>query len=258
MTPRRDATTARPPSLGSFGERFVFVAGGAGLVGAAIVRALAASPAVAGIAVASRTASRLDALRATLDSVQNGRVLTLVGDAGDPDDAVRLVTRALERCGRIDVAVASLGAGEADGRALLDVDAASYARLMHEMLGTHVAFARATIPRLAPSGTYLGIGGGAAFGPMPGGGVISMAAAAQAMMTRVLDAERTRPDVTIRELIVNAPISIDGATPPGAIGAGEVGAVVEELIRTGTSAWPRFAGDGPLLTMHPRRAGAPG
>ncbi len=213
--------------------RTVLVAGATGLVGEAIVRALAASPAVGTVAVSSRSDGRLEGLRARLGDALAARTVPFRADAGDGDDALRLVGAVIERCGQIDVAVASLGSGEPDGRCLLEVDAASYAALMQEMLGSHIAFARAVLPRLAPGGSYLGIGGGAAFSPMPGGGVISMAAAAQVMMTRVLAAERARPDVSVRELVVDARVRGPGERQArGSIDPDEVAAVVEELVRT--------------------------
>ncbi len=229
-------------------EKTVLVAGATGLVGEAIVRALAASLAVGTVAVVSRSERRLDELRARLGDVLAARTVPFRADAGDPGDALRLVGAVIERCGQIDVAVASLGAGLPDGRRLLEVDAASYVALMQEMLGSHVAFARAVLPRLAPGGCYLGIGGGAAFAPMPGGGVISMAAAAQVMMTRVLAAERARPDVSVRELVVDARVRAPGERQArGSLEAAEVAAVVEELVRVSRSDGRARAGtsDGP-------------
>jgi NAD(P)-dependent dehydrogenase (short-subunit alcohol dehydrogenase family) len=152
----------------------------------------------------------------------------------------------------LDVAIASLGAGEPDGQRFADLSVAAYDTMMSEMLGAHVAFALAALPLLTDDGMYLGIGGGAAYAPMRGGGVISIAAAAQAMMTRVLAAENERPGVRIRELVIDAPV-VPHETPKrrGAGAADEVAVLVEELVRTGSTTRPRVETNGAIVRMRP-------
>jgi 3-oxoacyl-[acyl-carrier protein] reductase len=229
----------------------VLVAGGTGLVGEGIVRALCASPAVERVVVCSRAQDRLDALRERLGDLA-ARVTAYVGDPGNPQDASRIVDAAWSLHGGLHATVASIGAGAADGRTLLSLDQASYHSLMHEMLGAHFAFARAVLPKLSRGGAYIGIGGGAAFAPMRGGGIISVAAAGQVMMTRVLEAERTRADLHIRELVIDAGVSPAATgTTNGAISPSQIGSVVEELVRAGASTWPALSVDGPIVTMRP-------
>jgi NAD(P)-dependent dehydrogenase (short-subunit alcohol dehydrogenase family) len=229
----------------------VLVAGGTGLVGAGIVRALAASAAVSEIVVTSRSEVRLSRLLRDLGT-RHVDVVPLVVDAGITCDGVALRAAIERSLPNIDVAIASLGAGVPDGRRLVDISRPTYDALMAEMLGAHVAFATATLPLLTDDGFYLGIGGGAAYAPMRGGGVISIAAAAQTMMTRVLSAENERPRVRIRELVIDAPV-LPHETPKrrGTIEPGEVGVVVEELLRNGSSTWPRIETDGPIIRMLP-------
>ncbi len=229
----------------------VLVAGGTGLVGAGIVRALAASAAVSEIVVTSRSEARLSRLLRDLGT-RPVDIIPLVVDAGITGDGVALRAAIERRLPNIDVAIASLGAGVPDGRRLVDLSRAAYDALMAEMLGTHLAFAVATLPLLTDEGMYLGIGGGAAYAPMRGGGVISVAAAAQTMMTRVLSAENERPRVRIRELVIDAPV-LPHETPKrgGTIEPDEVGIVVEELLRNGSSTWPRIETDGPIIRMRP-------
>jgi len=87
---------------------------------------------------------------------------------------------------------------------------------------------------------------------MHGGGVISIAAAAQTMMTRVLSSENERPGVRIRELVIDAAV-LPRDTPkrPGTIEPDEIGVVVEELLRNGSTTWPRIETDGPIIRMRP-------
>jgi NAD(P)-dependent dehydrogenase (short-subunit alcohol dehydrogenase family) len=229
----------------------VLVAGGTGLVGGAVVRALAATPAVREIVVTSRSATRLTTLLERLEPARP-KVVPLVVSPEDARDPAR-IRAAIGRVAKtLDGAIASLGAGEPDGRRFADLDRGAYDALVDEMLGAHVAFALATLPLLAADGTYLGIGGGAAYAPMRGGGAMSIAAAAQMMMTRVLCAENERPGVRIRELAIDAAVVPSDSLPRrGAIAARDVGEVVAEVIATGTSSWPMLRVDGPILTMSP-------
>jgi NAD(P)-dependent dehydrogenase (short-subunit alcohol dehydrogenase family) len=169
----------------------VLIAGGTGLVGAAIVRALASSQVVRKIVVTSRSEARLAALLLDLGSL-GAEVIPLVTDAGVTGDGVALRAAIEQTVPNVDAAIASLGGGKSDGRRFVDLSRAAFDTMMAEMLGAHVAFATATLPLLTDDGLYLGIGGGAAYAPMHGGGAISIAAAAQVMMTRVLAAENER------------------------------------------------------------------
>jgi NAD(P)-dependent dehydrogenase (short-subunit alcohol dehydrogenase family) len=229
----------------------VLIAGGTGLVGAAIVRALASSRVVRAIVVTSRSEARLAALFRDIGSVAVD-VIPLVVDGHVSGDCLALRTVIERTVPNVDVAIASLGGGEPDGRRLADLSRAAFDTLMAEMLGAHVAFATATLPLLTDDGMYLGIGGGAAYAPMQGGGAISIAAAAQMMMTRVLAAENDRPGVRIRELVIDAPV-VPRETPKrrGTIAPDEVGVVVEELLRNGSTARSGIETKGAIVRMRP-------
>ena len=229
----------------------VLVAGGTGLVGAAIVRALAASDVVREIVVTSRSEARLAALVLDLGPLA-ADVIPLVVDAGVTGDGAALRAAIERTVPNVDAAIASLGAGESDGRRFVDLSRAAFDTMMAEMLGAHVAFATATLPLLTDDGLYLGIGGGAAYAPMHGGGAISIAAAAQVMMTRVLAAENERSGIRIRELVIDAPV-VARETPKsrGTIAPDEVGIVVEELLRTGTITRPGTETNGSIVRIRP-------
>jgi NAD(P)-dependent dehydrogenase (short-subunit alcohol dehydrogenase family) len=230
----------------------VFVAGGTGLVGSAIVSALVSSRIVREVVVLSRSETRVAALLRNLGRRADG-VTPLVIDAAVFGDAVALRAAIQRMVPRLDVAIASVGAGEPDGRRFADLSTSAYNDMMSEMLGAHVAFALATLPLLTDDGMYLGIGGGAAYAPMRGGGVISIAAAAQVMMTRVLAAENERPGVRIRELIIDAPVVPHETTKRrGTISPEEVGGVVEELIGTGSTTRPHVETKGSIVRMWAR------
>jgi NAD(P)-dependent dehydrogenase (short-subunit alcohol dehydrogenase family) len=179
-------------------------------------------------------------------------VTPLVVDADVTGDGEALRAAIERTMPKPDVAIASLGSGEPDGARFADLSRAAYDAIMAEMLGAHVAFATATLPLLTDDGIYLGIGGGAAYAPMRGGGAISIAAAAQMMMTRVLAAENARPGVRIRELVIDAPV-VARETPKrrGTISPDEVGFVVEELLRSGSTTRPRIETEGSILRMRP-------
>ena len=235
--------------------RTVLVAGAAGGVGEGIVRALLADDELRVVAT-SRDPGRLALLEQRVGA-RAGRLIAIAGDAGDPAGAAAIAERVRAEFGPLAVAVASLGAGWWEGPPLLETDPAAWDTVMREMLTTHFVFARAFVPELlrAPGGLYLGIGGGAAFHPMPGASIVSVAAAAQLMMTRALAAELRGADVRIAELAVNGPIHTRESAAfadPAWITADDVGGVVSELVRDGRTSWPRTRTEGPVVVMDPR------
>lgn len=237
--------------------RNVLVAGGAGGIGEGIVRALLASVPDVRVIASSRSAERLALLESRVGEYADPqRLIGIVGNAGDPRGAEAIRDRIRSELGALDVAIPSLG-GWWEGGPLLDVDLATWDAVMLEMLDIHFVFARTFVPELArrPGGWYLAIGGGAAFFPVPDASLVSIAAAAQLMLTRALAAENERGDVRISELVVNGPVRTRESEPAAQadwITADDVGTVVADLVRTGTPSWP-LRRDGPILIMDPRR-----
>lgn len=236
----------------------VLVAGAAGGVGEGIVRALLAESDVGLVVASSRSEERLALLRERLGRAGAGdRLVTFAGDAGSPDGAEALAERIAHDVGPLDVAIPSLG-GWWEGGPFLDVDAATWERVMHEMLGTHVVFARTFIPvLLRAGGRYLAIGGGAGIRPIRNASIVSIAAAAQIMLTRALAAELDAAErLVIEELVVDGPVRTRESASlarPGWITAEEVGAVTASLALGREPAWERLHRDGPLVIMRPRR-----
>ncbi len=235
--------------------RTVLVAGAAGGVGEGIVRALLADGSLRVVAT-SRDAQRLAALEQRVGAAP-GRLTTLVGDAGDPRGAAALAERVRAEAAPLAVAIASLGAGWWEGPPLLETEPSAWDAVLREMLTTHFVFARTFVPELlrAPGGLYLGIGGGAAFHPMPGASIVSVAAAGQLMFTRALAAELRDADLRVVELAINGPVHTRESASfadPAWITADDVGGVVAELVRGERSGWPRLRVEGPIVVMDPR------
>jgi NAD(P)-dependent dehydrogenase (short-subunit alcohol dehydrogenase family) len=234
----------------------VLVAGAAGGIGQAIVRALLASGDVR-VFAQSRSRERLETLRERLDPGVRGRLTQIVGDAGDFDGAAEIAAE-VEAAGGIDAAIAILGRGFWESGPLLALPPDEWRAVLDEMLTAHFAFARAIVPLLAQrrNGLYLSLGGSAAFEPARDAGLMSIAAAGQAMLTRVLDRERGAAGPRILELVVEG----DVATPeseqradPAWISADDVGGVVAELVQYGDTTWqPKRVSD-PLLVMQRMR-----
>jgi NAD(P)-dependent dehydrogenase (short-subunit alcohol dehydrogenase family) len=237
----------------------VLVGGGTGGVGEGIVRALLAAGHL--VVVPSRSAAKLERLRG--DVAAGERLVTVEGDVGALAGARAVRERIARDVGRIDALVPSLG-GWWEG-ALLDVTPGVWDDVMNEMLRTHFIFAHVFLPVVRAQrggGRYIAIGGGAAYHPVRGSSLVSIAAAAQAMFTRALHQELSESDVEVLELIVDGPVRTrDSAAlaTPDWITAGEVGAVVAELVAGGRTSDPAVRATGPLLRMrpHPRPGAAP-
>jgi NAD(P)-dependent dehydrogenase (short-subunit alcohol dehydrogenase family) len=235
----------------------ILVAGGAGGVGEAIVRALLG----AGhrVVVPSRSSGRLERLRrdAAGDGSSPDALVTLTGEIGSPDGAAALRERIARECGPLDVLIPSLG-GWWEGD-LLGSGPQTWDTVMDEMLRTHYVFAHAFVPVLCaqPSGgRYIGIGGGAAYHPVPSSSLVSIAAAAQLMLTRALRQEVANPKVDVLELVVDGPVRTrdsEGISAAHWITAREVGEIVLELVANGYTLDPATHTSGPIVRMRPRR-----
>lgn len=88
----------------NFEGKIVIVTGGAAGIGLAAAKAFARSG--ANVLITGRRQDRLNEVTA-----QEPRIEGLVANAGDPQDAVRTITSAVERWGRLDVLVNNAGAG---------------------------------------------------------------------------------------------------------------------------------------------------
>jgi NAD(P)-dependent dehydrogenase (short-subunit alcohol dehydrogenase family) len=190
-------------------------------------------------------------LRTSLSPERRASFVAIVGDAGDFGGASALAAQ-IESLGGIDCAVAIFGRGEWTSGSLAELTPNEWRAVLDEMLTAHFAFARAMFPVLSrrPGSLYLSLGGGAAREPMPDAGLMSIAAAGQLMMTRVLDRERGSHDPRVIELIVNAGVGPTEAQDASRISADDVGRVLEEIVFSGTTNWSNATTDGPLVTIN--------
>jgi NAD(P)-dependent dehydrogenase (short-subunit alcohol dehydrogenase family) len=234
----------------------VLVAGAAGGIGEGIVLALLAAGNVRVIGT-SRTADRLDALRKHIEPEAAPAFTGILGDAGDFAGAASIVER-VEALGGADVAVAILGRGTWSSGNIVDLPPSEWTSVLGEMLTSHFAFARAVVPMLAnrAGSLYLSIGGGAAFEPARDAGLMSIAAAGQAMLTRVLAKEAVPGRPRVVELVIDGAVksreSGDDASSE-LVTVDDVGRVAVELILRGAATWEQSTTSGPLIVMKERR-----
>jgi 3-oxoacyl-[acyl-carrier protein] reductase len=237
----------------------VLVAGAASGVGEGIVRTLLAGG-EAKVFATSRKMERLDELRERLAPEKRTLFTAIVGDAGDFAGASRIAEQ-VQALGGVDAAIAILGRGWWTSGPILELASREWASVLDEMLTSHFAFARAIVPMLsARAGSlYLSIGGGAAFEPLRDAGLISIAAAGQVMLTRVLARELGPAPPRVLELVINGPVNTRESRDrgdPDWISDDDVGRVAAELALSGATTWKAVRANGPLIVMNARRSGS--
>ncbi len=194
------------------GQR-ILVAGGAGEVGAGIVRQLLAVGAQ--VIVPSRSEQRLTELRSLLDPNTHARLHTWVADLGTLEGALAFRAQLERELGQPQHVVASLG-GWWQGQPLVDVRLDLWQRLLDNSLTAHFITAKVFLPPLADTAgsSYTLINGGGALNPVPTAGPISISAAGQLMLQRVLAAEHHHQPVRINALVLATPV-ITRSRPDG-------------------------------------------
>ena len=131
------------------------------------------------------------------------------GSVGDEASVQRFRNELLERVGRVDLAIACLG-GWYYGYSLHRMPFSDWERVLLNNLTTHFLFMRAVLSFLHDQnhGTYVMINGGAADVIAPESGMISIVAAAQRMMARVLAEEARAENVRVYSVTAESlPIS---------------------------------------------------
>jgi len=238
----------------------ILVAGGTGGVGEGIVRALL--DAGHRVIVPSRSAERLDRLRSDVagTSERAGRLVTFTGEIGAIAGAMAIRDRIVRDFGRLDALIPSLGGWWQGG--LLDATPAVWDVVMDEMVRTHYVFAHVFVPMLlaqAGGGRYLGIGGGAAYNPIRNSNLVSIAAAAQLMLTRALRQEIEDDAVDVLELVIDGPVRTrdsESISEPDWITAADVGRIAAELVAAGRTQDPSTETSGSIVRMRPRKTAA--
>lgn len=204
----------------------VLVAGGTGKVGGYIVDALLTRGAT--VIVPSRSVENILKLRAA-SGAGGRRLVTLVGDISNEQDAVRLRDEAFGQIDRLDAVVASLGT-YVPAPSLIAVTRPTLERVLADYLLAHFVVARTFLPTLEKhGGSYTFINGMLAFTPMHGSGLVSIATAGQAMLARVLMKETADTRVRVNELVLH--IGIGWGSPEETARNGDlVGRKVVDLV----------------------------
>jgi NAD(P)-dependent dehydrogenase (short-subunit alcohol dehydrogenase family) len=176
-------STSTQPDL--TGHR-VLIPGGTGAVGEGVVRRYLAAGAE--VVVPTRSQERSDEFRALLGTVASERLHLVVHDYTTFAGADDLATQMVANLGGIDDVIAPIGGWWA-GKRLWEIDEADWNNAFVGLATTHMAVARAVLPRLTSGGTYTVIVGASASWPVPTSGLVSMEQASVLMMQQVLLAE---------------------------------------------------------------------
>lgn len=168
------------------GQRVV-IAGGTGSVGEGIVRSYLRTG--AHVIVPTRSEKSIDSFLQVLGGEGHSDRLSMVADDYTTfDGAISTADRINKEFGAVDNVVATIGGWWA-GQPVWDVSQRAWDTYFVGFATTHLAMARAFIPRLPKSGSYQVIIGGSAIYPVTGSGIVSMQQAALLMMVKVLQEE---------------------------------------------------------------------
>ena len=204
----------------------VLVVGGTGNVGEGVVRSLLNHG--ASVVVPSRSSERLEQLRTLISEPLAAGLETVEASYASFEGAEALAERVTSGDDPVTDAVALVG-GWWQGKPLWEVTEADWQKTFVSPATTHMALARAFVPRLT-TGSYTTIAGFSSYDPEPGAGPVSMQGAAQLMMRKVVSTEiSTGPRVN--DLMLG-PI-INRSLPQGKrdwLNADEVGEVVAKVI----------------------------
>ncbi|HZF43999.1 MAG TPA: SDR family oxidoreductase [Sphingomonadaceae bacterium] len=220
----------------------VLVAGGTGDVGEGIVRALLDRDFA--VVVPVRAKEKGDRL---LDAIGQTDQLALIPGAVGELEGAQVLAQLVAASGPLNAVVASLG-GWWQGGPLVGVSAEEWHQVIADNLTSHYAVARAFVPLLQRSGgTYVQILGAAAEFPVPNSSLVSITAAAVAMLGRSLHAESEGTGVRVRQIMIAALVATRSrpATDVTGVSAEEVGALAAELIAD-------EHGSAPLVSRLPR------
>jgi 3-oxoacyl-[acyl-carrier protein] reductase len=182
-------------------DMIALIAGGTGTVGECVVRAFLRAGAT--VIVPSRSADKIASLREFLGDDAGQRLTTLVADIGDPQGAETLRAQVLERFGRLDTVVASLGGTWEARLPTIEVPVETWDEYHQSNLKAHFLAARTLLPVLAqrPRSSYTLLGGVSALVPVPLYSPVAINSAAQLMMARILMQEMKTTRVRINQVM---------------------------------------------------------
>lgn len=180
-------------------DKIVLIAGGGGAVGEGIVQKFL--EAGAKVIVPSRSKEKLDALR---DKLSDGNNLTLIGeDIGNESGAAKVRDMVLQKFGRLDTVVASVGSWW-QGLPIVNVPPETWNEVLANNLTSHFIVAKNFLPVLLEqnAGNYIFIAGQGGVYPVPQSIPISVAVAGELMLAKGLQAENKDSKVQINVLLL--------------------------------------------------------
>jgi 3-oxoacyl-[acyl-carrier protein] reductase len=180
--------------------------------------------------VPSRSSEKLDALASSLKPEYHSRFLGIEAPYNTFIEAAGLAEEVSLRVGPVTDVVALIG-GWWMGKSLVEITEAEWQQVFVGPATTHMSIAHAFLPRMSPTGSYTAVAGFAAKVPSPSSGPVSMQAAAQLMMRKVLSAEIS-DGPRINDIMLG-PV-INRSRPQGRaewITAEEVGLVLTQIMR---------------------------
>ncbi len=181
-------------------DKIVLIAGGGGAVGEGIVgRFLQAG---AKVIVPSRSKEKLDALQDKFSYEKNN--LTLIcEDIGNESGAAKVRDALLQKFGRIDTVIASVG-GWWQGLPVVNIPLETWNEVLANNLTSHFIIAKSFLPVLLEqnAGDYIFIAGQGGVYPVPQSIPISVAVAGELMLAKGLQAENKDSKVQINVLLL--------------------------------------------------------
>jgi NAD(P)-dependent dehydrogenase (short-subunit alcohol dehydrogenase family) len=218
-------------------DKTIVVLGAAGGVGEGVVAELLRAG--ARVLAISRTDAKLDQLADRLGRPSS--LALIAGGVGSEEEASTLAQSVKRSTPRTDGVVVSIGSWW-QGPPLIQTLLADWNSVLTERLTTHFLAAKHFIPLVAetaPGGFYLSIGGATAEVPVPNSGPVSVASAAQVMLTKVLQAEAGNCPVRIQELMIWTTIATrvhGGKVDPSWITPNDVGRHIVALMASAAGA----------------------
>jgi NAD(P)-dependent dehydrogenase (short-subunit alcohol dehydrogenase family) len=182
------------------------IVGGTGHVGKGIVRAFLENGATT--IVPSRSEEKITLLRMQMDSAYQHLLHTLPGNIGTQEGADSLRDHIVNKFGRLDALVVSVGAWW-HGLPVVRVPMEAWRRVLDDNLTPHFIVARTFMPMLNTNSRsrYLFINSDEAKYPAPNSGPFCIAAAAQLMLKKVLVKEQQNGTVRINALVICTPVA---------------------------------------------------
>lgn len=165
----------------------VVIFGGTGSVGEGILRSYLKSNAT--VIIPSRSEKSRDNLLDILGEIgKNDRLKFIISDYSTFENAEKTAQKIEQEFGKIDHVIACIG-GWWSGGPIWKVTEQAWNNQFVQLATSHMAVARAWIPRLNNENSYQVISGGSGTHPVEGSGIVSMQHASLIMMARALGLE---------------------------------------------------------------------